>query len=69
MMNLRRYPEEAPVVEIKNPTGELCGDDKEAWSTMQELNAVVSETIAENMGMPMVFSIHAAVQVGSTASA
>jgi hypothetical protein len=60
---LARYPDEAPVVEIKNATGELGGDSETAESMMEELNTIISETIEENIGMAMIFAIHAAVQV------
>eukprot|EP00035_Acanthoeca_spectabilis_P022476 m.443947 g.443947 ORF g.443947 m.443947 type:complete len:239 (+) comp19031_c0_seq1:42-758(+) len=52
------YPEVAPNVRLVDTTGILEDNDE----ILGELTSVVSETIEENLGMAMVFAIHAAVQ-------
>eukprot|EP00038_Savillea_parva_P011065 m.194855 g.194855 ORF g.194855 m.194855 type:complete len:239 (-) comp19310_c0_seq1:345-1061(-) len=52
------YPEVAPEVDLVDLTGEL----EENEDMKSELLDVVSETVEENLGMAMVFAIHAAVQ-------
>lgn len=52
------YPEAAPEARLIECTGYL-ENNAEALST---LNKIISEAVEENIGMPMVFSIHSAVQ-------
>jgi len=52
------YPEVAPQVDLVDLTGELEDDE----GMTGKLRDIVAETIEENLGMAMVFAIHAAVQ-------